>query len=66
MEVDDESDKNQNNNSVYTSAKSLEKRTNGTPEISNNSAVNTPDLSPLKTMKNGDAEDAEVRKIKVI
>lgn len=61
---DGESPKNQNNNFVFTNTKSPEKRTNGVPEISNNSMVNTPDLSPLKTLKNEDAEDAEVRKMK--
>lgn len=63
---DGESPKNQNNNFVFTNTKSPEKRTNGVPEISNNSMVNTPDLSPLKTLKNEDAEDAEVRKMKVL
>lgn len=57
--------KQENNNSVFANEKSPEKRTNGMTETSNPSMVNTPDLSPVKNIRNGEMEDAEVRKTKV-
>lgn len=57
----------ENNNSVFANEKSPEKRTNGiVVETSNASMVNTPDLSPVKNIRNGEVEDTEVRKTKVI
>lgn len=56
----------ENNNSVFANEKSPEKRTNGiVVETSNASMVNTPDLSPVKNIRNGEVEDTEVRKTKV-
>ena len=58
--------KQENNNSVFANEKSSpEKRTNGTMDTSNASMANTPDLSPVKNIRNGEVEDAEVRKTKV-
>ncbi|CAD1475870.1 unnamed protein product, partial [Heterotrigona itama] len=57
--------KQENNNSVFADEKSSpEKRTNGTMDTSNASMANTPDLSPVKNIRNGEVEDAEVRKTK--
>lgn len=53
------SNQRENNNSVYTAEKSPDKRTNGGYE------VNSPDLSPVKNARNGETEEAEVRKTKV-
>lgn len=39
--------------------------TNGLVETSNASIADTPDLSPVKHARNGELEDAEVRKTKV-
>ncbi|XP_076243529.1 FERM, ARHGEF and pleckstrin domain-containing protein 1 isoform X2 [Calliopsis andreniformis] len=56
----------ENNNSVFANDKSpFEKcATNGMVDTSNTSIINTPDLSPVKNVKNGEVEDAEVRKTK--
>ncbi|XP_017793131.1 PREDICTED: FERM, RhoGEF and pleckstrin domain-containing protein 1-like isoform X1 [Habropoda laboriosa] len=56
--------KQENNNSVYVNEKSPEKRTNGMVATSNASMVNTPDLSPVKNIRNGEVEDGEIRKTK--
>ncbi|XP_043513816.1 FERM, ARHGEF and pleckstrin domain-containing protein 1-like isoform X2 [Frieseomelitta varia] len=66
-EVDrqEKSKKQENNNSVFANEKSSpEKRTNGTMDTSNASMANTPDLSPVKNIRNGEVEDTEVRKTK--
>ncbi|XP_035740182.1 FERM, ARHGEF and pleckstrin domain-containing protein 1-like isoform X1 [Vespa mandarinia] len=62
----DESSKQQqeNNNSVFTTELSQEKRTNGVAEMNNASIVNSPDLSPVKNLRNGEIEETEVRKTK--
>ena len=65
-EKQDQSPKKENNNSVFANSKSPEKRANGVAEISNLSMVNTPDLSPVKTLRNGEVEDVEVRRTKVV
>lgn len=44
---------------------SQEKRTNGVAEMNNASMVNSPDLSPVKNLRNGEIEETEVRKTKV-
>lgn len=60
------SNQRENNNSVYAAEKSPDKRTtNGGIEVNNASVVNSPDLSPVKNIRNGEAEEAEVRKTKV-
>lgn len=60
------SNRRENNNSVYTAEKSPDKGTaNGGVEAKNASVVNSPDLSPMKNARNGDAEEAEIRKTKV-
>lgn len=58
--------KRENNNSVFANEKpSPENRAaNGLVETSNASIVDTPDLSPVKHARNGELEDAEVRKTK--
>ncbi|XP_012274330.1 FERM, ARHGEF and pleckstrin domain-containing protein 1 isoform X2 [Orussus abietinus] len=56
--------KQKNNNSVFAAMKTPEKRANGVADISSVSIVNTPDLSPIKNMRNGDVDDAEIRKTK--
>lgn len=57
----------ENNNSVFANEKSPEKRTNGiVVETGNAGMVNTPDLSPVKNIRNGEVEDTEIRKTKVI
>ncbi|KAK0098631.1 hypothetical protein PV326_005964 [Microctonus aethiopoides] len=54
----------ENNNSFYVDAKQ-EKPANGIAEINVHvNVMNTPDLSPEKTLKNGEMEDAEIRKTK--
>ncbi|XP_011057817.1 PREDICTED: FERM, RhoGEF and pleckstrin domain-containing protein 1-like [Acromyrmex echinatior] len=59
------SNQRENNNSVYTAEKSPNKRTtNGGVEMNNASVVNSPDLSPIKNIRNGEAEETEVRKTK--
>ncbi|XP_071553838.1 FERM, ARHGEF and pleckstrin domain-containing protein 1-like [Temnothorax nylanderi] len=59
------SNQRENNNSVYAAEKSPDKRTtNGGVEMNNASVVNSPDLSPIKNVRNGEAEEAEVRKTK--
>ncbi|XP_014599699.1 PREDICTED: FERM, RhoGEF and pleckstrin domain-containing protein 1-like isoform X1 [Polistes canadensis] len=65
-EAQDESSKQrqENNNSVFTTEISQEKRTNGVAEMNNASVVNSPDLSPVKNLRNGEIEDTEVRKTK--
>ncbi|XP_033232082.1 FERM, ARHGEF and pleckstrin domain-containing protein 1-like [Belonocnema kinseyi] len=63
-EKEDLSPKKENNNSVFANSKSPEKKANGVPEISNLSMVNTPELSPVKTMRNGEIEDVEVKRTK--
>jgi len=51
---------------VYTVEKSPDKRTtNGGGEVNSASVVNSPDLSPVKHVRNGEAEETEVRKTKV-
>lgn len=51
---------------MYAAEKSPDKRTtNGGVEVNNASVVNSPDLSPVKNVRNGEAEEAEVRKTKV-
>ncbi|KAF7997362.1 hypothetical protein HCN44_005639 [Aphidius gifuensis] len=52
----------ENNNSLFMNGKS-EKPTNGISNINVN-VINTPDLSPEKIMKNGEIDDAELKKIK--
>lgn len=48
---------------MYATEKSPDKRaTNGGVEVN---VVNLPDLSPVKNIRNGEMEEAEVRKTKV-
>jgi len=57
------SNQRENNNSVYAAEKSPDKRTtNGGVEIN---VINSPDLSPAKNVRNGEAEETEVKKTKV-
>ncbi|XP_012060852.1 PREDICTED: FERM, RhoGEF and pleckstrin domain-containing protein 1-like [Atta cephalotes] len=59
------SNQRENNNSVYTTEKLPNKRTtNGGVEMNNASVVNSPDLSPIKNIRNGEIEETEVRKTK--
>lgn len=59
--------KKENNNSVYASDKSPSEKysANGVLDTGNSSIGNTPDLSPVKNVRNGEVDDAEVRKTKV-
>lgn len=51
---------------MYAAEKSPDKRaTNGGVEVNNTSVVNSPDLSPVKNIRNGEGDEAEVRKTKV-
>lgn len=50
---------------MYAAEKSPDKRTNGEVEVNNVGVVNSPDLSPVKNVRNGEAEETEVRKTKV-
>ena len=66
MEKQDQSPKKENNNSVFVNLRSPEKKANGVPEISNISIVNTLDINPMRNVRNGEAEDVEVKRTKVI
>lgn len=60
------SNQRENNNSVYAAEKSSDKRSmNGGIEVNNASVINLPGLSPVKNIRNGEEEEAEVRKTKV-
>lgn len=51
---------------MYAAEKLPDRRTtNGGVEVNNASVVNSPDLSPVKNVRNGEAEEADVRKTKV-
>ena len=57
--------KQENNNSFFADTRIPEKQ-NGVAEINVNvNVINTPDLSPVKNIRNGDVEDPEIRKTKV-
>lgn len=62
-----ETEKRENNNSFFADTRINDKHSNGVPEINVNvNVINTPDLSPVKNLRNGDIEDPDARKTKVI
>lgn len=60
------SNQRENNNSLYVTEKLSNKQqtTNGGGEVNNASVINSPDFSPVKNVRNGEAEEAEIRKTK--